>query len=73
MLFVLIMADLNDEIAELKADIRSIKAANPNWASSAGLIAAIAACRTQLAGLETRLPSGKPPPSALFLLISAPL
>jgi len=68
-----IMADLHDEIAELKADIRSIKAVNPNWASDAGLIAAISACRTQLAGLEARLVPCKPHPSVLFLLISPPL
>ena len=67
------MADLNDEIAELKADIRSIKAANPNWASNAGDKAAIAAKDNRIAGLEARLPSGKPPPSALFLLNSPPL
>ena len=73
MLFVLIMADLNDEIAELKADIRSIKAANPNWASNAEVRADIRACNNRIAGLEARLPSGKPPPSALFLLISPPL
>ena len=61
------------KIAALEAEIEAIKSANPNWASNVGDKAAIAACRTQLAGLEARLPTGKPPPSALFLLISPPL
>jgi hypothetical protein len=65
------MADLNDEIAELKADIRSIKTANPNWASDTGLINAIAAKDTRIAGLEARLAPGKPPPSTSLLSSSS--
>ena len=67
------MDDLNGKIAALEAEIEAIKSANPNWASDAGLIAAIAAKDNRIAGLEARLPTGKPPPSAFFLLISPPL
>ena len=67
------MAELNGKIAALEAEIEAIKAANPNWASNAGDKAAIAAKDNRIAGLEARLPSGKPPPSALFLLNSPPL
>jgi hypothetical protein len=68
---ILTMADLNDKIAALEAEIEAIKTANPNWASDAGDKAAIAACRTQLAGLEARLTAGKPPPYICLLSSSS--
>ena len=49
--------DRDGEIAELKADIRAIKRANPNWAGDAGALAAIASINQHLAVLEQR---GKP-------------
>ena len=67
------MAELNGKIAALEAEIEAIKSANPNWASNAEVRADIRAKDNRIAGLEARLPSGKPPPSALFLLISPPL
>ena len=44
--------DRDGEIAELKADIRAIKRANPNWAGDAGALAAIASINQHLAVLE---------------------
>ena len=49
--------DRDGEIAELKADIKAIKDANPNWAGDAGDKAAIASINQRLAVLEQ---SGKP-------------
>jgi hypothetical protein len=56
------MAEIQAEINEIKADIKAIKDANPNWASDAGVLAAIAAKDNRIAGLEAaRLASGKLP------------
>ena len=49
--------DRDGEIAELKADIRAIKRANPNWAGDAGALAAIMAKDNRILALEQR---GKP-------------
>ena len=46
-----------NKIADLEADIRAIKRANPNWAGDAGALAAIASINQHLAVLEQR---GKP-------------
>jgi hypothetical protein len=58
------MADIQakiDEIDELKADIKAIKDANPNWASDAGVMAAITAKDNRIVALEARLAPGKLP------------
>ena len=44
--------DRDGEIAELKADIRAIKVANPNWASDANIRADIRVINQRLALLE---------------------
>ena len=49
--------DRDGEIAELKADIKAIKRANPNWAGDAGALAAIMAKDNRILALEQR---GKP-------------
>ena len=49
--------DRDGEIAELKADIKAIKDANPNWAGDAGDKAAIMAKDNRILALEQR---GKP-------------
>lgn len=48
------MSSIADDIAELKADIKKIKSANPNWASDAGDKAAITANNNRLANLESQ-------------------
>jgi hypothetical protein len=55
------MAEIQAEIDELKADIKAIKNANKNWASDAGVMAAITAARQQIVALEARLAPGKVP------------
>ena len=48
------MDSLNDKIAELESEIKAIKNANPGWASHDGALAAIAAKRNRIAGLEAQ-------------------
>jgi hypothetical protein len=56
------MADTQAEINELKADIKAIKAINSDWASKAGVMAAIAAANNRIAAFENaRLARGKLP------------
>jgi len=49
--------DRDGEIAELKADIKAIKDANPNWAGDANIRADIRAKDNRILALEQR---GKP-------------
>jgi archaellum component FlaC len=56
------MAEIQAKIDRLEAEIEDIKNVNPNWASDAGVLAAIAAKDNRIAGLEAaRLASGKLP------------
>jgi hypothetical protein len=45
------MAEIGPKIDEIEAEIKAIKDANPNWASDAGVLAAIAAARQQIVAL----------------------
>jgi hypothetical protein len=55
------MAEIQVKINRLEAEIEAIKDANANWASNAGVMAAITAARQQIVALEAaRLASGKP-------------
>jgi hypothetical protein len=55
------MAEIHTKIDEIEAEIKAIKDANANWASDAGVMAAITAARQQIVALETRLAPGKLP------------
>jgi hypothetical protein len=55
------MADIQAKIDEIEADIKAIKNANPNWASDAGVMAAITAMNNRILALEARLAPGKLP------------
>jgi len=71
------MADLNGKIAALEAEIEGYKAKLANCAPDKEemWMSAITSTRATLNLLLTQQQSlqGKPPPSALFLLISPPL
>jgi hypothetical protein len=58
------MADIQakiDEIDELKADIKAIKDANPNWASNERIMDIINTNNKRILALEARLAPGKLP------------
>ena len=59
--------EIQTQINELTADIKAIKNNNPNWASEAALIAAIAAKDNRILALN---PPGKLPPNSHLVFIS---